>query len=260
MNRLQGSTRLLWLAALVLLISPLILTVVNGGTNQAVYAQASSNASLPRTITVLGEGKVKIKPDIARTNIGVEVLKPTVAEARKANKEIVDAIFSALKEQGIAEKDIQTSGFSVYAERFGANGPLPEDKVSYRVSNSVTINVRDLDKVGEVLDAAIKAGANNIYGIEFSLENTKPVMSEARKNATADAKAKAEELATLNGLKVGKVLSVSEIIGNASVGPYAAPVTNVGFSNTAAGGGGPQIAPGELDLTTNLQVVFEIAE
>lgn len=259
MNRLQGSTRLLWLAALVLLISPLILTVVNGGTSQAVYAQASSNASLPRTITVLGEGKVKIKPDIARTNIGVEVLKPTVAEARKANKEIVDAIFAALKEQGIAEKDIQTSGFSVYAERFGANGPLPEDKVSYRVSNSVTINVRDLDKVGEVLDAAIKAGANNIYGIDFSLADPKPVLAEARKSASADAKVKAEQLAQINGVKVGRIISISEM-GSGGGAPYPVPVTNVGFSNSAVGAGGPQIAPGELDVTTNLQVVFEIAE
>jgi uncharacterized protein YggE len=213
-----------------------------------------------RTITVVGEGKVKIKPDIARTNIGVEVLKPTVAEARKANKEIIDAIFVTLKEQGIAEKDIQTSGFSVYAERYGADGPLPEEKVSYRVSNSVTIIVRDLEHVGEVLDAAIKAGANNIYGIEFSLENTKPAMAEARKSATADAKAKAEELATLNGLKVGHVLSISEVIGSAGVAPYAAPVTNVGFANNAAGSGGPQIAPGELDVATNLQIVFEIVE
>ncbi len=221
------------------------------------YAQEpTSGAGLPRTITVVGEGKVKVEPDIARTNIGVDVVRPTVKEASAANKEIIDRVLTALKEAGIAEEDIQTSGFSVYAERYGPNGPLPEDEVNYRVTNNVNVVVRDLTKVGDVLDAAMEAGANNIYGVEFALDDPNSVESEARKKAIADAKAKAAELAELNDVKLGQVVSVSEVIGN--MGYFAG-----NFSQMAApalGGGGPTIQPGELSLVMQLQVVYEIAE
>jgi hypothetical protein len=229
--------------------------VVNAPTANA--QEASAGSGLPRTITVVGEGKVKVEPDIARTNIGVDVVRPTVKEASAANKEIIDGVLAALKEAGIAEEDIQTSGFSVYAERYGPNGPLPEDQVNYRVTNNVTVVVRDLSKVGDVLDAAIEAGANNIYGVEFALDDPNTVESEARKKAIADAKAKAAELAELNDVELGQVISVSEVIGN--MGYFAG-----NFSQAAApalgGGGGPSIQPGQLNLVMQLQVVYEIAE
>lgn len=252
-----------WLSTLVLVMG---LLVGAGAFRAFDFANATvANAqstvpapTLPRTITVVGEGKVKIKPDIARANIGVEVMKSSVKEASDANKVALDAVLAALKEQGIEEKDIQTSGFSIFAERYGPEGPLPENQTNYRVSNNVSVVIRDLEKVGAILDAAIEAGANNIYGVEFGLDSTESVETEARKGAVEDAKAKAEELAGLTGVQVGSVVSVSEVIGN-SGGYYNASNFNQ-LDRDMGGGGGTPIQPGELELTMQLQVVYTIAE
>ncbi len=234
-----------------------VATFALSGTRVQAAAPAQEMATPARIITVVGDGKVKIKPDIARANIGVEVLRPSVEEASSANKEIIDSVIKTLTAAGIEKADIQTSGFSVYAERFGPEGPLPDDKINYRVSNNVAVTIRDLDKVGEVLDAAMKSGANNIYGIEFSLEDNKKAKSDARKAAVENAQERAAELAELNGVKVGKVLSVSEVIGNA--GPY---YNTLQTTNAFAGGGGGDtpIQPGELEINVQLQIVYELAE
>ena len=205
-------------------------------------------------ITVVGEGKVKVEPDTARINIGVEVMRPTVREATDANQELVAAVLDALRQAGIPDEDMQTSGFSVYAERYGPNGPLPEDEVNYRVTNTVQVTVRDLGTIGDVLDAAIEAGANNIYGIEFLLEDRDAAESEARAAAVADAEAKAAELAELNGVSVGNVVAISEIIG-------ATPFFNNAMMAQGMGGGAaPSIQPGQLDLTLQLQISYALVQ
>lgn len=217
---------------------------------------ASAQGTIPSpqqgtgVITVVGEGKVKVEPDTARINIGVEVMRPTVREATDANEELVAAVLEALRQAGIPDEDMQTSGFSVYAERYGPNGPLPEDEVNYRVSNTVQVTVRALDTVGDVLDAAIEAGANNIYGIEFLLEDRAAAESEARAAAVADAQAKAAELAELNGVSVGNVMAISEVIG-------ATPFFNNAMM-AQGGGGGVSIQPGQLDLTLQLQISYAL--
>ena len=222
----------------------------------AVQAQDATPSS-PRTITVVGEGVVNIGPNVARTNIGVEVVRPTVEEAAAENSQIVDGLLATLTELGIPGEDIQTSGFNVYAERYGAGTPASEEEVQYRVSNTVTVIIRDLDKVGEVLDASIKAGANNIFGVEFLLDDATAVRSEARKVAVENARATAEELAALNGVQVGKVLSISEVVGGAG-GFY-----NNSISNFQIGLGGAErtpIQPGQLRLTMQLQITYELVE
>jgi hypothetical protein len=213
-----------------------------------------TTSTLPRTITVVGEGTVKIKPDIAQANIGVEIIRPTVKAASSGAKDSMDAVLQALKEQGVDEKDIQTSGFSVWTERpYGPEGP--SDEVLYHVSNQVAVTIRDLDTVGTVLDAAIEAGANNIYGVTFSLADPSQVESRARKEAVADAQAKAKELATLNDVEVGDVVSVSEVIGGRG-GYYTSVVRETAVAGM--GGGGGPIAPGELELTLQLEIVYTV--
>lgn len=222
-----------------------------------VLAQDAATPAPSRTITVVGEGVVNIEPNVARTNIGVEVLRPTVEEAAAENAAIVDRLLATLVELGIAGKDIQTSGYNVFAERYGASGPVSDEEVQYRVSNNVTVIIRDLDKVGEVLDASIKAGANNIYGVEFLLDDATAVRSEARKLAVENARATAEELAALNGVKVGKILAISEVVGGAG-GFY-----NNSISSFQIGMGGAErtpIQPGQLRLTMQLQLTYELVE
>lgn len=211
--------------------------------------------ALPGTITVVGEGKVTLEPDIARVTIGVETITNTVQEASNQNRETVEAVLAALTEQGIAEEDLQTSGFSIYAERFGAEGPLDEGDVRYRVSNNVSVTIRDLEAVGTILDAAIEAGANNIYGVEFAVDEPGVSESEARQAAIDDASEKAAELAELTGVSLGQVVSVSEVVG-AGGGYYAG---NFAEQARAFGGGGTPITPGQLDLVMQLQVIYSIA-
>ena len=210
--------------------------------------------AIPGTITVVGEGKVTLEPDIARVTIGVETGTDTVKEASDQNREAVEAVLAALSEQGIAEEDIQTSGFSIFAERYGPEGPLSEGDVRYRVSNNVMVTIRDLDSVGTILDAAIEAGANNIYGVEFALDDPGVAESDARAAAVADAQAKAEELAQLTGLPLGSIISISEIVG----GNGAFYAGNFAERANAFGGGGTPITPGQLDLVMQLQIVYTI--
>jgi uncharacterized protein YggE len=220
---------------------------------EPVVAPASTGG---RTITVVGEGKISLEPDIARVTIGVETMRPTVLEASAENRETLEAVLEALRAQGIAEEDIQTSGFSIFAERYGPEGPLPEGEVQYRVSNNVAVTIRDLDNVGTILDATIEAGANNIYGVQFDLDDPSTVESEARQLAVEDAQAKATDLAGLTGVELGEIISVSEVIG-VSGGFYAG---NFSEQARALGGGGAPIAPGQLDLIMQLQLVYAIAD
>ncbi len=242
---------------LTLVIGAVAFRAFDLSSAQVAHAQGEGTIpGAPRTITVVGEGKVTIEPDIARAQIGVEVIKNSVKEASDANKAALDAVLAALTAQGIAAEDIQTSGFSIYAERYGTDGPLAEEEVNYRVSNNVSVVIRELDTVGAILDAAIEAGANNIYGIEFSVENPSAFETEARQGAVDDARAKAEELATLNGVTAGSVVSISEVVGNGG-GYYNSNFAQV---SRAMGGGGTPVTPGQLDLIMQLQIVYTIAE
>lgn len=241
----------------VVLLAVIAVSVASGysGSPQ-VTTPGQTSSTLPRTITVVGEGKVTIKPDVARSQIGVEVVKSTVPEATAEAQTVMEAVLDALKAAGVAEKDIQTSGYNIWVERRPATEGKTQDEVLYHVTNQVQVVIRNLDEVAEVLDAAIEAGANNIYGVTFGLDNTSKVKSEARAKAIADGEAKAEELATLNGVKLGEILQVSEVIGS-SGGYYTGFSENVAARGLGGGGAGP-ISPGELDLALTLQLVYAL--
>lgn len=237
----------------------------------------SGGASQPlkHTITVVGTGEVRARPDVAKANLGVEVLAPTVAEANRLANERASAIMAALRSQGVAEKDIQTSNYSIHFERQhpehpmpmpapGPKGspPAPPDRpipppVSsaptgfYRVSNTVEVTIRNITKAGPVLDAAVAAGANQVYGVHFALDQTEPVEAKVREEAVADARKKALVLARLHGKTLGEVLAVSEVIGG---GPR--PFLAKGMAAEMRDAGGAQLAPGELTMSGQVEVVY----
>lgn len=235
-----------------------------------------------RHITVVGQGEAKGNPDIARTSLGVEASAPTVEEAMNQTSARMKAIMGALKKLGIEDKDLQTANFSIQVERpyveppmpmaepepeplptkggkAAAAAPLPAPAappapaVKYRVSNSVEVTIRDVSKASGVLQAAVDAGANNVWSVSFGIDETKALEAAAREKAVADAKARAEALAKLAGLELGPVISVSEVIGR---GPGPMPM----FASAEAkwGGGGPPLAPGEVTYSTSIEVVFGI--
>lgn len=206
-----------------------------------------------RTITVSGEGEAAGAPDVAITNLGVEVLAPkagaAVAEANGRMRAVVDAV----KRAGVAARDVRTSEFTVGFEP----PPPPRDGSAasgagnYRVRNTVQVTIRDLARASAVLDAALGAGANAVSGIAFTIENPAPLRARAREAAVADARARAEALARASGVAVGPVVSISESGG----GPGPRPMMARMAAMEAAA---PPIESGELTERAQIEVVFEI--
>ncbi len=234
----------------MLLVSVLVLA-----TGCSTPTGAGSAATPPnRSITVVGVGKAYGTPDVANVTIGVETSDESVQQAVDDNAAKMTDIIAALKDLGIADKDIQTSNYSVWAEREpqrfpeveGAEGP-----VTYRVTNQVSVKVRDLGLLGDVLDGVVAAGANNIYGIGFSVDDPSDLQAEARANAVEDARARAESLAELNNVQVGDVLSISEVITGGG------PVYERAAAAVPYGGGAP-IEPGELEVQMSVQITYAI--
>lgn len=223
----------------------------------AQTSEGTSDYNPAQTITVVGQGSVQIEPDVAHVSIGVETSAETVGAAVEQNEAKMASILAALEEVGIAEKDIQTMHYSVQLERYPE--PMPrtvgdesgEPKPQYRVSNMANVTVRKMDNVGGVLDAVIEAGANNIWGVSFGLEDPAVAQADARSKAIADAQARAEALAELSGVSLGPVMSISEVIAG-GVAPM--PVLAV---ERAASGAGP-ISPGEVEIGYQVQVAFFI--
>jgi uncharacterized protein YggE len=209
---------------------------------------AAATTTQARSITVVGQGKASAQPDVVRAQVGVEVIAPTVQEAMRESNSRMTAVLAKLQELGVAEKDIQTSNYSISPERSYERGP--GEVTGYRVSNMVQVTIRQLDQVGAILDRVVAAGANNIYGVSFTLDDPRPLEGEARAKAMADAEAKAQELAKLGGVSLGRVIAISEVVGGTSV-PVARAALEMG------GGGGP-IAAGELEITVQIQVTYEI--
>lgn len=208
-------------------------------------------AVVSRHITVVGNGEVSLVPDVAKVNLGAEARAATVGEAKAEVDRQIEAILAALTELGIADRDIQTSSYSIYLDReptpVGREGE-PATQTSYRVSNTMLVTIRDIDTVGEVLDAVVEAGANQVYGVQFTVEDDDEWRSSARAEAVADAKVRATELAELNGVELGEVLTISEVIGGGVV-------PTVAYERAAMGGG---IAPGELQLGMQVQITYAI--
>ena len=168
----------------------------NGGYNQ-----------IPM-ISVSGTGKVYLAPDIANVYVGVRSQADNVGTALSQNNSQANAIASALKEKGVAAEDIQTTAFNVYPQQNYSPEGIPMETV-YVVENTVYIKVRDLNNLGTLLDSVVRAGANTINGISFDVEDHTAAEKEARRLAIEDAKAKAEELASLTGVTLGQLYSVN---------------------------------------------------
>jgi len=221
-------------------------------------ADDAGAASAPRlrTITVAGEGEASGAPDVAVTTLGVEALDPKlgddIADASRRMKAVLDAV----KRAGVAARDVRTVEYSV---NFEQNPPPPRSSGgrpsgNYRVRNMAQLTIRDLPRSGEVLDAAASAGANEISGIAFTIEDPAPLRARAREAAVADARARAEALARASGVGVGAVVSISESAG-ASV-----PRPMLARAMASVAPGAPPIESGELTERAEVEIVFEIGK
>lgn len=208
----------------------------------------------PRLIAVSGLGEVKARPDMATISSGVVTEGATAKEALARNNTAMNAVIAALKNAGVSEDDIQTSDFSVSPKYppYQPNQTTAPRIVGYTVSNQVTAQVKDLAKLGPILDALVQAGSNQINGISFGLNEPKAKLDEARKEAVADARAKAELYAKAAGVSLGKVIQISE-----STGVVPMPMYKMEARAAAADASVP-IAAGQQTIAANVSITYEI--
>lgn len=213
-------------------------------------APALAQTPLPAAISVTGEATVSVPPDQAQIDGGVTSDAKTAREASDANNAAMGKVLLALKGAGIDEKDYQTSRLSLQPQYApNRNGPSPV--VGYRASNRVTVRIRDVTKVANIIDVLVGAGANDIGGINFVVSQASKLLDDARTNAIADARRKAEIYAKAAGVTLGEPLSIAEESG-------AAPVFR---SNKMVAGGMATAAPvaqGEETLSVSVSVSWAI--
>ena len=217
----------------------------------AAAQQAEPNTQPPRTLTVTGSGQALLTPDIASVTIGVHTENKNAAEAVAANNTQAKAVTDALKAAGIAAKDIRTTNFSINPQQqYDDKGQITG--ITYIVDNSVYVTVHDLTKVGDLLDSAVKAGANSISGIQFDVADKTKALSDARKAAVANATEIATELAGAANVTLGPVQTISIYGSNPSPSPV--------YDTRALAAEAPSVpvSPGQLNITIDVQVVFQI--
>lgn len=204
-------------------------------------------------ISIDGEGKVMAKPDLARIDMGVQTEGQNVGDTQRKNTQKMNDIIAALKGLKIAAEDIQTTNYSIYPKYEYTDGKQKID--GYTVSQNVSVKVRNLDSIGEVLARAGDLGANQVGGIQFTIDDPKTLQQQARLKAIDDARKKAEDLASQLGLKIIKVVSFSE-----SRGGYPMPFAMMDKAVAGIGGEAavPSIEAGSLDVTSDVSVVFEV--
>jgi uncharacterized protein YggE len=245
-----------WLsvAGLILVIGIIGLTgCEQGAATQGEITNLNLN-SQQQGIWVNGEGKVSAVPDTATLSLGIEAEETSVAEAQAQASEAMDKVMNALKDNGLAEKDIQTQYFNIY--QVTKWDPETQEQVvtGYRVTNMVTAKIRNIDKVGTIIDAVVAAGGDltRINSIDFSIDDPSTYYEEARKEAMADAETKANQLAELAGIILGKPTYISESSNSPLV------VSRTGSEVKAAEAAETPISPGELEININIQIAYEI--
>ncbi len=226
-------------------ISPSELKVSLGGQNEGIW--------------VNGQGEVTAVPDIANLRLGIVAQEASVAEAQARAAEAMDKLITVLTDGGVAKKDIQTQYFNIQKVTRWDKEREREIVLGYRVSNMVLAKIRDIEKAGSIIDAVAKAGGDlvRIDGISFSIDDPSDYYEEARDKAMADARAKAEQLARLGGVKLGKPTYISEGISY----PVPRPI----YERAPAAAPVPAqvetpISPGEMKISLNVQVVYAISK
>jgi uncharacterized protein YggE len=229
--------------AAALLASPLFQTA------PAVVGAQPAPAGGPPSITVTSEGSANAQPDQATVTVGVQAIKPTAAEALAEANRQTEAMLAKLDELGIPRQNVQTAGISLYPVQRTPEQPGGEAQIGgYRASNQVTVRLTDLARVGPVLDGVVAAGANQISGVRFGLQDDSALRGRAMQQAVQKARPQADAIAAGLGLKAGDILEVRE---EPTVGAPPAP-------QAAEGRGGVPVEPGQLTARVRVQVTFAL--
>lgn len=230
-------------------MQPLVSLLLLAATVVALPAPAASQQVPDRFITVMGEGTAGVVPDIAVIQAGVTTQGKTARAASEANSSAMTQVHTALKANGIAERDIQTSQFSIRPVR-DSRREGDDRIVGFQATNQVSVNVRALARLATVLDQMIAAGANDVSGIYFTVAQRSTLLDKARADAVADARRKAEVLAKAAGVRLGRATAIIETSGQ--------PIPMERTTMRAAPGASVPVAVGEQNLQVHVNVTFEL--
>ncbi|MDI6600851.1 MAG: SIMPL domain-containing protein [Thermoanaerobacteraceae bacterium] len=215
----------------------------------ATWPSTASADETKNVITVNGEGVIKVKPDMAYVNMGVETINKTAKEAQDKNADAMNKLIQALKGLGITEDDIKTTNYSIYPEQYYDDKTNQNIISGYHVTNMVEVTVRDINNVGNVIDSAGESGANRMYNVRFTISDDSAYYQQALKIAAKNAKDKAEGIAKGLGVNLGAPVKVIE---QSSGGPIV--YNNIEYMKAREAA--TPISSGELEITAQITVDY----
>ncbi|MBM3206607.1 MAG: DUF541 domain-containing protein [Candidatus Staskawiczbacteria bacterium] len=251
---------------IILAVIALVVVYIIG---QMMYDFKALPQNYPREIYVSGEGKAYAKPDIAIINFGVTAESAKSQDAVNKSNEKMNAVIKAIKDLGVEDKDIKTTSYNLYptygsdraVDGYGGGGsimpmyyPVQSNKIiGYRLDQQVEVKVRNLDNINQIIDKVTSAGANNVSSPQFTVDDIESVREEARLKAIEQAKEKAEKLAKQSGLKIDRLMNISEGY-NYAYGLGGASVAKESMPSSPA----PQIEPGQSEITISVNLTYRI--
>lgn len=207
-----------------------------------------------RRISVSAEGRVEAAPDMATISLGVVVPGDTAAAALRDNSARLAAVIERLRAQGIAARDLQTSGLTLGPQYHHSSDGAPPRLTGYEAGNQLTVQVRDLARLGEILDAAVGEGADRFHGLSFAVTEPAALLDAARLKAVAEARRRAEQMATAAGARLGPVLEITD------EGQRPAPRPLAYGARLAMAADAVPVEPGEVSYTVAVRVVWALAD
>jgi uncharacterized protein YggE len=250
---LVGNMLAVVVVSAVLLGGAVLGGVVRPTVPEAFALPTAQEGSQRATLVVTGSGEASSEPDQAIVNVGATAVAPTAEAAIGDVNRRVGAVVDSVKAQGVADRDLRTSGISLQPiQRNRPSGDQsPPEIEAYRASNTLTITVRDASRAGAVLDAATSAGANVIGGLQFALANPDRLRGQALANAVRAARAAAEEMARAANVQLGEIIAITDESGG---GPVPLAQTAVARAESAT-----PVQPGELTTHARARLTFAIA-
>jgi uncharacterized protein YggE len=236
--------------ATIIAVSAAVYVVVKISPPISISSIVSQKDSL---FTVSGEGKVTVVPDIGIVNLGISISRSTVKDTQTEANRVINAISAEVKKMGVDSKDIQTSNYNIYPQYDYRN--TTNRITGYQITSTLTITVRDLDKLNSVIDVATANGANTVSGVSLTVndERLKELNLQAREKAVAEAKIKAESLAKAAGISLGRIINVQE-----SSPSYPRPMLYATDLKAGLGGGSEtNIQPGSTDIVSSITLSYE---
>lgn len=236
----------------------LVVALAIAGCNVQSQSEGASTtqASTPESISVSGFGEAVGEPDMATVELGVETQADEVATAVDRSNETVELVTQALIEAGIAAADIQSTNFNVWREEgFDFLTGQPTDEITFHVDSTVRIKVRDINQISRMIQTGLDAGATNVFGLTFGIDDSAELEAEARLLALDDARDRAQQLADALGKTLGEPIVVTELVAGSPLGFVSEAAL---FRGIGGGGGGPPLSPGELTVGVQVDLMYAV--